>query len=331
MSSVVTKAIFLLSLLALPLGLPEKSYAVHACDPNDLLRKVVTNQGRRPDYPQGFTRERSLLEYLESFPPELGSRINRLNGSGLILEAGAGEAIAAEQLLRTELEGLLRDRADELLKHGLQMNHLKDPSPDLLKLSAKSLKDRPSVIALTKELDREIRLEPYRGKLKLITGKFLEEVPNSTLGRPDLILDSIGVMSYTAEPSKVLRKYLEILKPDGDIYLFLDRSTRVEGERTWSAANRARAQITLKDESIMDLFDWLKSLDGQGLEVRELENSRRIFFKESGRFTYHDQRFHTIRIRKTGGKIEIPELQLTQVLAEDNPPRRFFRVVSPKK
>lgn len=327
MNFVVPKALFTLALLALPPGMPATAHAAPDCDPRDLLRKVVTEQGRRPDHPQGFTRDRSLLEYLRNFPPELGSRINRLDGSGLILEAGAGEAIAAEQLLQTRLEGLLLDEADEARHFKYQMTHSHDPAPELLRLSAKPLKDRPTVIALTKDLDRSLPLAPYQGKLKLITGQFFEEVPHAALGRPDLILDSIGVMSYTAEPSKVLRKYLEILKPDGDVYLLLDRSTRMEGARVWTAANRDRTRIEAGIGNSLDLFEWLKSLDGRGLEVKELETGKRIHFMKDGVPTYQDHRLHTIRIRRTGGRIEIPELKLTQVLAEDNPPRRFFQVI----
>lgn len=314
--------------LLLLAGTPGFSADRTDCGAGDLLRKVVADQGRRGDHPEGFTRTRNLLEYLGNFPPEMGARIRQLGGNGLILEAGAGEAIAAEQLLQGRLEHLLAEESLQLQKLKIQPLYPPQSRNDLLRINEKALRDRPSVIALSKEIEREIPLAQYQGKLKILKGRFFEEVPNGELGRPDLILDSIGVMSYTAEPSKVLRKYLEVLKPDGEIYLYLDRSLREEGDRMWTSANRDRTSIRLPGGETVNLFEWLRSLDGRGIEVQELENSKRFFYEADGRLRYREHRHHSIRIRKTSGPITIPELRLTEAVTRENPPIRFFSVVS---
>ncbi len=307
--------------------LPALAAAAEHCDPRSLLRKVVSEQGRRPDHARGYTRDRDLLEYLRSFPPEVGEKIAKLDGKGLILDAGAGEAIAAEQTLQTRLEGLLLDEADQMKLHKVVIQQSADASKFIHAISRKPMKDRPTMIALSKEMDRTLDTTPYQGKLKLLTGHFLEDLPASALGRPDLILEYIGVMSYSADPTTVLKKYLETLKPDGDIYLLFDRSLREQGERTWTSTHSGRSIVEEGISKNIDFYEWLKALDGKGIRVRELENLKRVYHSKEGRTHYFDYRYHTLHIRKTGGHISIPKLKLVDAMTDENPPRRFFRVV----
>jgi hypothetical protein len=309
------------------LFLPVLAAGSERCDPRFLLRKVVSGQGRRPDHTRGFTRSRDLLEYLRSFPPEVGEKIAKLDGKGLILDAGAGEAIAAEQLLQSDLESLLLKDARNMKEQRVSIYQAKDPTRTIQEIGKKPVQDRPTVLALSKEMDRTLDTAPYRGKLKLLTGHFLEDLPAHSLGKPDLILEHIGVFSYTENPSVVLKKYLDVLKPNGDIYLIVDRSAREEGQRTWSRPNLGRSTVEVAPGRRIDLFEWLHSLHTKGIEVRELQNPHRVYYEEEGVTRYIDYSYHSFHIRKTSGAISIPELKLIDADTSENPPRRLFRVV----
>lgn len=133
-------------------------------------------------------------------------------------------------------------------------------------------------------------------------------------------------MSYTSDPSLVLRKYLSILSPEGEIYLFMDRSARNAPEKAFEAANRSRGSVQLPDGTSQSLMDWLLALDGHGLEVKELLNEARF---ESGPLVGGarvEHRYHTIRIQRAKtGSISIPDLELQEADASRNPPIRKFR------
>jgi hypothetical protein len=276
------------------------------------------------------------------FPPEVSEKIVALGGRDLILEAGAGEAIAAEQLFMKDLHGLLSDEAIELKKRGLDIWVQNHPNQALSKVSEKLLLERPSVLAVTKELDRKIDLERLGGKLKVVAGEYFEDISNSRLGRPKLILDPIGVMSYTGRPSEVLRKYVSTLDEHGDIYLLMDESyrsvgleARVDpvtqrkafsvkpGSDSWKYHNFPRWTVDLTDGTSIGFLDWLKSLNGHGLEVQELLNTELYVEKSTEGI---ERRWHSVKIRKTGASVTIPELEIVGVDESFNPPSRRFKV-----
>jgi len=315
--------------------------------PKLLLRKVVARNGVTELYPEGFSRKRTILEYLRIFPTEVGDKIASMGGDELILEAGSGEGIAAEQLFGFSLETLLREEEALFDKSRAKWELVIDPSATLKRIGEKPLKDRPRIIGVSKEMDRKPVLGPYQGKLEFQTGRFFEDLPVQVFGNPKLILDPIGVMSYTAHPSEVLRTYLDILAPGGDIYMFLDGSRiEIEMRRSFTLgdgvqaikalkpvfANRPR-WIVEKAGSLRQAYfiDWLVSLSQPGLEVRELETKMLLSLEKDQKKFLRENRYTTIHIRKTGtGPFRIPQLELVKADASNNPPDRLFKIISPE-
>jgi hypothetical protein len=153
-------------------------------------------------------------------------------------------------------------------------------------------------------------------------------------------------MSYTTHPSEVLRKYLEILASDGEIYLWMDGSridinyrreyTLDDGVRAMknlkpTPANHFRWLVNLDGKREVYFFQWLLSLNQLGLEVKEMETKMLVSQSRDQERFLRENRYTTFRIRKTGkAEIQIPELELVKVDASMNPPGRTFRVVQPE-
>ncbi len=314
--------------------------------PKLLLKSVVENHGKGEKTPGGFSRTRTLLEYLRIFPTEVGEKIYALGGDATILEAGSGEAVAAEQMLQSGIDALVSEELALFKRDGAQWELALDKAEILRKIGNKPMRDRPKIIAVSKEMERKLDVSPYQGKLDLVTGRFFEDIPSSELGHPKLILDPIGVMSYTTHPSEVLRKYLEILASDGEIYLWMDGSridinyrreyTLDDGVRAMKSlnstpANHFRWIVNLDGKRDVYFFDWLLSLNQPGLEVKELQTKMLLSFNQEGQRFLRENRYTTFRIRKTGkAEIKIPELELVKVDAFMNPPSRTFKVVQPE-
>jgi hypothetical protein len=315
--------------------------------PKLLLKQVVEAHGVSEFSPGGFSRRRTLLEYLRIFPTEVGEKIAALGGDALILEAGSGEGVAAEQMLQSRIDALIPQEKELFERDHARWELTSDPSGVLKRIGDQPLKDRPKILAVSKEMERKIDTGPYQGKLETMTGRFFEDIPSSELGRPNLILDPIGVMSYTAHPSEVLRKYLEILAPGGDIYLFMDgaridmalrrhytlpQGMEIIKKLTPAYANRYRWQVKLENGREVFFFDWLESLNQPDLEVKELETRMVLSFEKNGERYLRENRYTTFRIRKTGdGAIRIPELELIKVDATSNPPGRHLKEIPDPK
>ncbi len=305
-----------------------------------LLRAVVENHGVNEQFPRGFSRHRTLLDYLRMFPAEVGEKIANLGPEDVILEAGSGEGVAAEQILLRKLEGLLLNEEEMFERTKVTWELATDPSAVLKRIGAKPLRDRPTVIAVSKEMERTLDVTPYQGKLIVNTGRFFEDIPAEELGRPKLILDAIGVMSYTAHPTEVLERYLEILQPEGDIYLFMDLArveielrkgqTVAEGIEAMRFlrpvyANQPRWIVKDGHGASKWLHYWLLSLDQPGLSVEALESRMVLGFFEGQKKHLRENRYLTIHMKKTGkGKIKIPQLTLEAAEFELNPPSRTF-------
>ncbi|NDG83931.1 MAG: hypothetical protein EBX52_02710 [Proteobacteria bacterium] len=313
--------------------------------PKLLLKQVVERNGVSDLNPGGFSRHRTILEYLRIFPAEVGDKIAALGGDDLILEAGSGEGVAAEQLFGSNLESLLPEETTLFRQNHFQWELAVDPAATLKRIGNKSLKDRPRIIGVSKEMARNPSLVAFQGKLQFLKGRFFEDIPVGELGTPKLILDPIGVMSYTAHPSEVLKTYLDILAPGGDAYFFMDGSRiEIEMRRGFSLEDGVRAIKPLKpvyanrmrwlvekEGSLRQAYfiDWLLSLNQPGLEVRELETRMLLSFEKDQKRFLRENRYTTIHVRKTGkGPVRIPRLELIKVDTASNPPDRFFKEVA---
>ncbi len=312
-----------------------------------ILREVVANQGRNSSYAAGFTRDRDLLDYLRTFPQELADKLATLGADTTILEAGAGNVVAGEQLMMTDLEKLFDFEQAELNITRTRIKSNQNFASALKKISEKPLLTRPSLIAVTQQLERKINVAAYHGKLSVIQGSFFEDIPNDKLGHPSVILDRAGVMSYTSNPTLVLNKYLAILKDQGEIFLSIDKAVRLLNIRTeihpqtlrnqytisdqgvadWKYMNIPRWTVELENNKVIHFLDWLLSLNEKGLSVEVLENKAIYYRLEDPAPIAREDKYITVKIKKKNERYQIPQLELIAVDASENPPSRKFKII----
>jgi|GEM_PF-3550650 len=130
----------------------------------------------------------------------------------------------------------------------------------------------------------------------VIRGKFIEDIPDDELIKSDIITDMYGPMAYTANPDKVLKKYLMNLKLDGVLYIHLG-----DGLDTFGIYS----QVVTIDGKSLTMTEWLQSIPGITTEVvkaRSLVPDTTIVGDESSRVI-------KIKLTKDPNELEIPELK----------------------
>lgn len=237
-------------------------------------------------YNASFLQSNDLKAYLAAFPPQFAEHLLQLGPRQRILDAGAGEALFAEQIVSLN----------------------KDPSPHFTFSDERAplFKDllirpsniRPTVVAVDVEIKRK-SIPSFNGKLEVLSGRLFEEIPSDLLGTFDLIVDNQGVFAYTPNLDEVLKRYLRSLRKGGAIYLAL-------GSETSSFAFLSRVQ-TAKQGS-MNLVDWIFSIQGLRVQLGIADRDRRA-----------------LRIETTSSDVAIPKLRLISVEPRGaEPPVRFY-------
>lgn len=132
-----------------------------------------------------------------------------------------------------------------------------------------------------------------QGRLRFLSGKPFEKISNAEIGKADLITDLLGTFSYSEDPSTVLQKYLDLLKPDGELYLYLGNGSR----------------STVSDPSNLNgysfISQWLTNIQGINAEVTS-----------NG----------TVRITKTTMEVKVPQLKMLHTTADSPPIRKYAPV-----
>jgi hypothetical protein len=129
-----------------------------------------------------------------------------------------------------------------------------------------------------------------KSKFKFFVGRFFESISNTEFlkfGKFKIITDYFGIMSYSERPDLVLQRYLQMLDPDGSIYI-------LQGNRFY-----------LNNQP--DFMGWLENINGIDVTVLQTPEG------------------YSYMIRKTGDPIEIPRLRLDKT-RPGSPPRRFYRM-----
>lgn len=135
-------------------------------------------------------------------------------------------------------------------------------------------------------------------RFKVISGVYFEDVPKNALGSPKLITDLYGVISYSSAPDVILSRYLDILDPEGSIYIY---------------TRRINTLIRSLDGVEMDFFDYVKSIPG----IQVVKNN-------PGPFTpYISIQIHRTEQFKSGN---VPALKLLK-MTDGAPPVRRYRVI----
>lgn len=154
---------------------------------------------------------------------------------------------------------------------------------------------------------KSIEMLPPKGLpvFHALYGSPIEEISVQAVGKVDLVTDVYGAFSYSTRPDLVIRKYAEILKPNGRIYIFLDHGFRSE-----SPAGYQFSTLYLQNS---DALQWLKSIGGLrivgGLTPRASEYGFRV----------------PVILERTGEPIRVPELALKN-METSKPPKRAFRM-----
>jgi hypothetical protein len=276
-----------------------------------------------------FEVGRPLEQYVTLFGQDFFDAMKRLRPNGHWIDAGAGDAEAIQQYLSANS---LRQQL-EYLSEEVPLRNILSPHPNR-KLSAgerriqaffaganrrrEGVSSRAHVTGISYQMKSYGHLErrEHRGKLKLITNKYFEEIDDKVIlgkaGQADIITDMYGVFAYSPEPDEVLRRYLGLIKKKGEIHLFLGRST--------DASNLLKHQVRTSSGKSVPLVDWLKKIPG--IKVTHFRN--RLFGlpeTQSLKITLDPKR-----------AIAVPRLKLVKVTTELRgktlkPPRRILNEV----
>jgi hypothetical protein len=93
---------------------------------------------------------------------------------------------------------------------------------------------------------------------KVISGRFIEDIPDDEILKSDIITDMYGPMAYSSHPAQVLQKYINNLKQDGVLYIHLG-----DDLDTFGIYN----QIITPDGRLLNMSEWLESIPGLKVEI----------------------------------------------------------------
>ncbi|WP_374035061.1 hypothetical protein ACES2I_04400 [Bdellovibrio bacteriovorus] len=145
-------------------------------------------------------------------------------------------------------------------------------------------------------------------RLNVISGRFLETIADKEIAKSDLITDVFGPLAYSGQPHQVMQKYLNNLKPDGEIFIFLGARHELYGE-----FNKV---ITAKGE-VLNLGQWLETIPGIRAELVKTP-------KEDDGAHYE---MWTIKITKTAENATVPVVEMVH-FKEGAPPVMSFKEVA---
>jgi len=224
--------------------------AMRTCFMTDNLHEIVKRNG--------FSKGRTLEDYVDFFGPEFSEALAALPDGAHWIDMGSGENRAIEEFMR----------------------------------GAEAQGRRVFATGITYKAGREI-YEPTPG-LRVLEGRYLENIANQEIvgppyGKADIITDVMGVLSYADHVDDTLRTYVQLLKPNGVIYIY---------------TSIPNTQIKSRNGSELDLEEWLKTIPGLVVESSPY-----------GKIT--------IRLKK--GDPIIPELKVQSVKAGCPPTRIYTR------
>lgn len=146
--------------------------------------------------------------------------------------------------------------------------------------------------------------------LKVLTGRFLESIPDAELPKSDLITDVVGPMAYTGQPHVVMQKYLDNLKPGGEIFISLGGKFELFG--------KANLVITASGE-VLPLGEWLTRIPGTKAELTKEQ------WDDDG--TIHEM--WSVRLTKEDSGPRVPAVEMVY-FKEGAPPTMIFKEVANK-
>lgn len=231
--------------------------------------------GREVIRQRNFYTDRGLKDYIATLP-------------------GAGEAFFSEQYVMRQVDMNPETRLTE------------DARVAFLSILAAPTGQRPRVVALDYQIKRRISVPSDR--LKILKGRFFEEISDEEIGSLDFVVDLYGIFAYSAQPDEVLRRYWRLLKAKGLAYILLSQS-----ENGFAREGLVQA----RDGRELSLLDWLRSFSNASLSVIQGKSAVTGFGKTN----------FSLRLEKNTDNLYIPRLLLIETKTSDKggPPIRVFK------
>ena len=280
-----------------------------------------------------FETRRDFHKYVETFPGTLFRDLSRLSVDGHWVDAGSGEGFALQDFYNRVVfdpEKAIRNAEPSFWvprRINLDRALLREAGNTLNK---KVPQDRGRITGVTYKMEREA---PKIEGLRLLSGRFFEEIPNQEISSADIITDLYGVMSYSPRVDKVLSKYHSILKKGGRAYIFigdyvespdftLSLRAMPHQESGWDSPF-ALSKVKKKNGETVSLLEWVMAIPGfkATLQANEVEPQPR-----ANVIPGVIQRT-TLVLEKADEITRIPSLRLLEA-DEGKPPLRFFEEVS---
>lgn len=217
-----------------------------------------------------FTRGRNLGTYVEKLGPGFHAAIDAIGKrpDPHWLDSGGGEGVAVKEYL------------------------------DLAKA-----RNWPAVKITLLAYETPARSE---GLLEVLSGRYLEKIPDREIAKNDIITDLFGPLAYSGQPHLVLQKYLNSLKDGGKAFIHLGA-----GEQAFGTNNT----VVMADGRVAPFVDWLKTVSGLDFEyeLRRIVTPMREFDTATAIIT-----------RRAGQNVRFPPVELIQY-KDGMPPRMMFR------
>lgn len=270
-----------------------------------------------------FNTSRGFYSYTTEFSDPFLQDLSRLNGDSHWIDAGAGELFAIEEYLGgiihptqagiplgKSLVERLKPAVDDPLfeKHDFKMD--REKALGLLReILDKPISQKASVTGISYRISRPEFPNPD-GRIRILRDRYFEDIPDAeilgTSGKADIITDFYGIMAYS-KYDEVLRRYVNLIKEDGTIYLALGSDKDGFGHLS---------QIRDTQGNQQSLAEWLQNLEGLDVEIYgSFARSRENLIERVARIR-----------KKPGANVSIPNLQLIQTFGHIMPGNQILEV-----
>ncbi len=132
-----------------------------------------------------FVTVRGLIEYQYGLHPDFKIKLKNLDANDTWIDLGGGKGNAVEDYIKAQ----------------------------------SSAATTAQTVLITYKLGRFFGIKKYDGKLKLMDGRLLEDIPLQEIPKAKLMTDFYGVLSYTRDLTKSLNIILNRLILGGELYI----------------------------------------------------------------------------------------------------------------
>ncbi len=232
------------------------------------------------DSSERFNVERGLPSYFDRFPTSLQSIIKYLKSGQNWMDGGSGEGWAIENYCDAYPNGA-------------------------------------NVLGITKTIKRTPK--SFNGRLKVLSGRFIEDIPTSEIPVNALVTDYFGPYAYSKSPEQIIAQYVNSLQVGGKAYVYL----HLKHEGSYS-------KVILKDGRTVDLNVWIaEKLRESGMFQVKYESQLFAYTEyvevdgNSIRGDAEDDAITMVVDRIGAGELRLSGLRLKSVTS-GTPPERIF-------